>query len=336
MASNAPNWLGLLKWSLAHTDGTSPSAAAPMSDEDKLFLESVMREAIKDEPKRMSEIMNTFVGFLESNSIASEQEQVQALLEELKDIVDHIDMAQIFVKFGGLECLLQMVERADSVPTVVRGNAAAVLGTICQNNITVQDEVYRKGTTKRLANVYSSADSSQLRAKILFSMSCIVRQHAAAEVQFAHEYAVNIFTEALRSDNFMLLRRTLFFGAALLASESISLERVQSLASAFVPATVNFLQSDDLDVREASFNVLRTILETKAGACRGVVLAHRSLLEPILDTFTVDSSAEAGGEITQEQHEMRLVSELRASMRTAPSSAHNPTGTVYLLQEGPN
>ena len=43
-------WLGLLNWSLAHTDGTSPSEVRPMSDEDRLFLEKVMKEAVKDEP----------------------------------------------------------------------------------------------------------------------------------------------------------------------------------------------------------------------------------------------------------------------------------------------
>ena len=37
-------WLGLLKWSLAYSDGTKPSeGAVPMSPEDKAFLEKVMK-----------------------------------------------------------------------------------------------------------------------------------------------------------------------------------------------------------------------------------------------------------------------------------------------------
>ncbi len=30
-----PNWLGLLKWSLGHSDGTSGTTVKPMSTEDK-------------------------------------------------------------------------------------------------------------------------------------------------------------------------------------------------------------------------------------------------------------------------------------------------------------
>ena len=38
-------WLGLLKWSLANQDdGTTPSEARPINDEDRAFLEKVMKE----------------------------------------------------------------------------------------------------------------------------------------------------------------------------------------------------------------------------------------------------------------------------------------------------
>ena len=46
---DAGSWLGLLKWSLAQTsDGTVPSQVTPMSEEDKKWLEQVMREAVRD------------------------------------------------------------------------------------------------------------------------------------------------------------------------------------------------------------------------------------------------------------------------------------------------
>ena len=38
-----------MKWSLSYSDGTSQSSAKPMSDEDKQFLEKVMKECVKDE-----------------------------------------------------------------------------------------------------------------------------------------------------------------------------------------------------------------------------------------------------------------------------------------------
>lgn len=52
MESNS-NLLAILKWSLAQSDGTSPSSFASMSAEDRAFLQSALKEAVRDEPTRM-------------------------------------------------------------------------------------------------------------------------------------------------------------------------------------------------------------------------------------------------------------------------------------------
>ena len=54
---DGPDWLGLLKWSLAQTDGSDDSDARPMVDEDVQFLTNVMESLVADEPKRMREMM---------------------------------------------------------------------------------------------------------------------------------------------------------------------------------------------------------------------------------------------------------------------------------------
>ena len=43
---DAPQWLGLLKWTLANSDGTQPSDTHPINVEDKLWLEKVMKVII--------------------------------------------------------------------------------------------------------------------------------------------------------------------------------------------------------------------------------------------------------------------------------------------------
>merc|ERR1719453_69871 len=57
MANSMPLWTGLLKWSLTHNDGTEASPSGPMSDEDKEFLRKAVEEGVKDEAKRMAEIL---------------------------------------------------------------------------------------------------------------------------------------------------------------------------------------------------------------------------------------------------------------------------------------
>jgi hypothetical protein len=112
--SNTGIWLGLLKWSLGQGDGTMPSQHSEMSAEDRAFLENVMKDCVVDEPQRMQDIMKRFVELLNSNQAAGESDEVIDKLYELKDIVGQIDMAQVFVKFGGVECLLRLMELGES------------------------------------------------------------------------------------------------------------------------------------------------------------------------------------------------------------------------------
>jgi hsp70-interacting protein len=97
--SGGPNWLGLLQWSLAHSDGTRPtSEVQKMGDEDKKWLEAVMKDSVKDEPARMNQIMTEIVAMLDSKSCCENEERIEIMLDELRDITEQIDMAQIFVR----------------------------------------------------------------------------------------------------------------------------------------------------------------------------------------------------------------------------------------------
>jgi len=56
MAEQHAGWLALLKWSLAQgSDGTTESRPT-MSEEDRKFLESAMKEMVS-EPERLRQIM---------------------------------------------------------------------------------------------------------------------------------------------------------------------------------------------------------------------------------------------------------------------------------------
>ena len=98
-ASGGPNWLGLLQWSLAHSDGTSSSSQVQrMGDEDRKWLEAVMKDNVKDEPARMNQIMADVIGMLDSSTCSENEDRIVYMLEELRDITEQIDMAQIFVR----------------------------------------------------------------------------------------------------------------------------------------------------------------------------------------------------------------------------------------------
>ena len=150
-------WLGLLKWSLAYTDGTRPSneSLEPMSDEDRKFLESVMKDGIIDEGKRMKAILAELTLALdpllknkfskeegktkEMNEFLRKEEDLLELLFELQDIVEQIDYAQAFMTMGGIPFLLGCASESSVVSSSLRQGCLGILATMAQNNPPVQE-----------------------------------------------------------------------------------------------------------------------------------------------------------------------------------------------------
>ena len=61
--------------------------------------------------------------------MGNEKDKIEDSLYKLNEIIDQIDMAQIFVKFGGLECLIRLLE-IKQWDIQVRWRIAAVIGEL--------------------------------------------------------------------------------------------------------------------------------------------------------------------------------------------------------------
>lgn len=189
-------WLGLLKWSLTYVDGTMPSEESPnfkeMSEEDKKFLEEVMKNGIIDEGERMKTILNTLVQYLDgikekadeqpkaipeedpvsvgssstvaaavassssSSCDATSVDDIETLLCELRDIVEQIDYARSFAAMGGIPFLIGCASQVTSVPQSIRAACLAVLATLNQNNPAVQYTMLEQGNIPKLVDLYFS------------------------------------------------------------------------------------------------------------------------------------------------------------------------------------
>lgn len=339
-------WLGLLKWSLAHSDGTSPSASTAMSGEDKMFLERVMKEMTRDEPERMKEIMLELVTFVDaaaaSPSAASANEgRIEGLLDELADITEQIDMAQVFCKFGGLQCVLSILENS-SLGYEVRSTSAGVLATLSQNNLVVQDLFYAQGVVQRLSTLAVSSLASEstktFGAKVMHSLSCSIRNHPAAEEFFSLNYGhtllglalplsppsvlssiANLTTpNAYSTPTAVCMRRAVYLANALFASDTRSAPRLRHLLPAVVPAVFQCLTLDDLDLREGTSRLLLTVMSIPAGHATLTASPHRETLSAALHRRMTMSLADD----EQEGHERAMAVELLALMEgTGPSIA---------------
>mmetsp|Transcript_32334 Transcript_32334/g.96935 ORF Transcript_32334/g.96935 Transcript_32334/m.96935 type:complete len:206 (-) Transcript_32334:1040-1657(-) len=165
-------WLGLLKWSLSYTDGTSEETPTPMSEEDKAFLEKVMKDGIIDEGERMKTILRLLTDYLDGLKNRTElgnakgQEESKAeqpkldvdaaveILMELRDIVEQIDYARAFSAMGGVQFLMGCASERDIVPRSIRSSCLGVLATLCQNNPPVQSNMLDRGAISILSDQY--------------------------------------------------------------------------------------------------------------------------------------------------------------------------------------
>jgi len=264
------NWLALLKWSLAQSsDGTLPTEVTPMSEEDKKWLEQVMREAVKDEPKRMNEIMGEFVKMLDAGLTEDQSDVVLDLLDELRFIVEQVDMAQIFAKFGGFQCLLGLVE-CENITSEARALAASTLAALTQNNLVVQDIALNSGMLDRLGKVYVQSESPIVCNKVLYALSCSVRNHQAGEEYFMLHFAEAVLPKAISGLNDVralqentaamgLVSRALFLCHALVISDFATSARIEKIQSLLLPLAQKGLESESIDLRETTENLLAAL-----------------------------------------------------------------------------
>lgn len=203
-------WLGLLKWSLAHTDGTVPSEESlqPMSEEKRKFLEAVMKDGIIDEGKRMRAILAELTLILEplftNNNSSNDPEalskskqklnldEISELMLELQDIVEQIDFARDFMNMGGIPFLLGCANERKLIPPSIRGDALSILATMAQNNPPVQEKLLvAESGLSILGRLFFEESQTQefdsegiLRSRILRAISCAIRGHVVGEESF--------------------------------------------------------------------------------------------------------------------------------------------------------
>lgn len=171
-----PHWLGLLKWSLAQTDPDGgASNFTKMTEENRAFLDAVMKDMVKDEPGDLQKILKIFQEMFDRELVGDDNSKVLNLLEDTQLIIDQIDMANIFCKFGGVVVLKNILNN-NILSDDCKCSASVICGELAQNNPTAQTEMLKSGLLDQLAVVCASPEtSSKLCAKSLYGISCLIR-----------------------------------------------------------------------------------------------------------------------------------------------------------------
>lgn len=320
MASSGSNnspfaWLGLLKWSLAYSDGTRPSNEEfnPMSKEDIEFLEKVMKDGIIDEGERMKEILRSLTDSLEGLLSDSSQEEKRKelsedemldLFQELRDIVEQIDYARAFMAMGGISFLLGCATTEGNVPKSIRKSALSVLATMCQNNPPVQLNLLEVGHMPQLIQLFfdytpnlekgNSGDDS-IREKVVQALSASIRGHSMAEHIFCKNEQGKLMLrlglgveaaidESQPKPSVQLRKRSLFLLRAVLTADEATSDQImqyKSLISFICTHEVNSDWEEDSEMREMSLHMLSRLLSDHTpsetlSAVRTIIVEHKS------------------------------------------------------------
>jgi len=197
-------------------------------------------------------------------------ENLEDLLQELRDIVEQIDYARAFCSLQGLPFLIGCIKMEGQaqndnavIPENIRMICGGILSTLCQNNPPVQKQLLELGAIKSLSDVFFRKDTTmKMKAKIMQAISSIVRNHELAEQVFCSlDQAQALFAEGLNKESSSSLRsRTLFFLRALLTSDAGDEERSELFEPAVSYVAENYLgESTEPDLRELAVEFLEQL-----------------------------------------------------------------------------
>lgn len=321
--SSGPNWQGLLKWSLSHSDGTAPPHQ--LSEEERKWFMEAMQAQTVDVIKRMKEIsmvLNMPLEALDAHGVTTED--VEVLLEELQEHVESIDMANDLHAIGGLVPLINYLRDPNAS---IRARASEVLSTMVQNNPKSQQLVMdTKGLEPLLSNFMADPDTT-VRAKSLGAISSLIRNNKPGVTAFRLANGYAGLKDALVSDNLKLQRKGLQVLQYLLHQNPSDCNVAVHLG--FLRLLTSLTNNSDADIRQAA---LQNLLELARNGEVDGKICEDSQLKQALQSQIDKIQAMKTEDLRAVKEERALVDALWQSCFNEPSSLRQ-TGLVLLPGE---
>ncbi|XP_062166662.1 uncharacterized protein LOC133872982 [Alnus glutinosa] len=314
MAEDGPNWEGLLKWSLAHTDGTRPTRN--LSEEDRRWFMEAMQAQSVDVIKRMKEItlvMQTPEQVLEAQGVSPGD--IEGMLDELQEHVESIDMANDLHSIGGLVPLLGYLKNPHAN---IRAKAADVVTTIVQNNPHSQQLVMEANGLEPLLSNFSSDPDVTVQTKALGAISSLIRHNKPGITAFRLANGYAALRDALGSESVRFQRKALNLIQYLLHENSSDCNLVSELG--FPRIMMHLASSEDAEVREAALRGLLELARDKTKGDDGRVGEEDEKLKQLLQERINGISLMSPEDLGAAQEERQLLDSLWNTCYNEPSS----------------
>ncbi|CAH2074511.1 unnamed protein product, partial [Thlaspi arvense] len=315
MAKDGPNWDGLLKWSLSHADGTRPTRQ--LSEEDRQWFAEAMQSQTVDVVKRMKEItqvMQTPQQVLEAHEVTPQD--IQDLLDELKEHVESIDYANDLHSIGGLVPLLGYLKNSNAN---IRAKSADVVSTMVENNPRSQQFVMEaNGLESLLLNFTSDADMHS-RTQALGAISSLIRHNKPGITGFRLANGYTGLRDALESDSVRFQRKALNLLHYLLQENDSDCDIAIELG--FHRLMMRLVSSSDADIREAALRgLLELAKDGKYCICGSSIEKDGEKLRRFLEERIKGISLMSQEELSAAEDERQLLNSLWITFYNEPSS----------------
>ncbi|ESQ40133.1 hypothetical protein EUTSA_v10014140mg [Eutrema salsugineum] len=315
MAEDGPNWDGLLKWSLSHADGTRPTRQ--LSEEDRKWFTEAMQSQTVDVVKRMKEItqvMLTPQHVLEAHEVTSQD--IQDLLDELKDHVESIDMANDLHSIGGLVPLLGYLKNSDAN---IRAKSADVISTMVENNPRSQQSVMEANGLESLLLNFTSDTDMHSRTQALGAISSLIRHNNSGITGFRIADGYTGLRDALESDSVRLQRKALNLLHYLLQENDSDYDIAIELG--LHGLMIHLVSSFDADIREAALRGLLELAKNrKLCTCGSSLGKDNEKLRQILEDQIKGISLLSQEDLSAAEEERQLLDSLWVTLYNEPSS----------------
>ncbi|XP_071491268.1 hsp70-binding protein 1-like [Diadema antillarum] len=272
----------VLQYAIANTSTDSPSQPREQEErealtaEKKEFMEKVFAEMLRDEVKEMKEHIDTLKGILKSET-EEDQETKEERLELLLDLCESIDNAQDFLKLGGTDVAMSLCKDPSAE---VRWRALDLLATTVQNNPTNQGAMLDRGGLKMCLQVLDEDQSYQVRVKALYAVSCLVREHDAAQEALVEADGFSSLMRAMQSDVEKLQIKAAFLLSALLWEQPKFNDTLHNMG--MVQQLIHILQGEHRMFHEHVMSAVLHLVSGHDGCCDDALnpqLGFRTFLE---------------------------------------------------------
>ncbi|CAB3403919.1 unnamed protein product [Caenorhabditis bovis] len=190
----------------AQAENPDNTPVAPMSAENKEWLEQVMKELVNetDPFKQLDGVLKGLHQY--SSRIATvngaEFDEILNLCDRLDELLAIADLSKMFLNNGGILILESMIFQTRNEE--VRRSFAQVILTWAENNEVAQNGIVEAGFLEKLLNLLSKDEVKQpLASSLLSAISGTVRSNIAAFDKFRELKGPELFLKIVEEKNYV-------------------------------------------------------------------------------------------------------------------------------------